>query len=111
MAIEVQEVSAKLVERDLVAIEVLELKRALSARAREAHLLGQQRVMLQEALEKHKLEHLVQPIDQHSLLFLKALPCSHQPYICCSHMHRDTSHPYVADPISLSRACVSSSCG
>lgn len=55
--------SGKLVEKDLVAVEVLELRRALSARAGEAHLLGQQRIMLQEALEKHKLEHLVQPTD------------------------------------------------
>ena len=58
-----QEVSCKLVEKDLVAVKVLELRRALSARAGEAHLLGQQRIMLQEALEKHKLEHLVQPAD------------------------------------------------
>ena len=55
--------SCKLVEKDLAAVEVLELRRALSARAWEAHLLGQQRIMLQEALEKHKLEHLVQPAD------------------------------------------------
>ena len=65
MAEELQEVSSMLVEKDLVAVEVLGLRRALSARAREAHLLGQQRVMLQQALEKHKLEHLVQPPDLH----------------------------------------------
>ena len=53
--------SCKLVEKDLVAVEVLEMRRALSLRAGEAHLLGQQRIMLQEALEKHKLKHLVQP--------------------------------------------------
>lgn len=70
MAIEAQEVSSKLVEKDLVAVEVLELRRALSARAGEAHLLGQQRVMLQEALERHKLEHLVQHTDLHFLLCL-----------------------------------------
>lgn len=73
---ELQEVSSKLVEKDLVAVEVLGLRRALSARAGEAHLLGQQRVMLQQALERHKLEHLVQPTHPHSLPCLTYLPCS-----------------------------------
>ena len=66
--------SSKLVEKDLVAVEVLELRRALSARAGKAHLLGQQRIMLQEALEKHKLEHLVQATDLQPLHCLSHVP-------------------------------------